>query len=359
MLNRFYSYVFWQHFGFGLMISNIAILYTQKNLNLTQIGLIGSLSLVCGFVLEIPSSFLADKLSKKKILFFGLLFLFLGFLSLVFAGGFILLCLSSCFFASGLAFLSGSEESLLSDISNNLTKSLGKMNFWDEVGTIMGLVVAGILGLYWNLQSVYSLGLVATLLSMISLFFINSNQKEITQNTKTRLDFKLLLQFLPLFILSLVFAERGEAIFQIKINQVVGISFLAASYFLGKIGSVLGSLVAHRFEKVNLFWFVLLQIIGISLLFLNNYFVVLALFIFLFAENILRTLCKSKLISNSPQNYKTSILSIFSFGSLLFLSVFKSILGIATDYNFTLGITILIVIRIFFTLIYFTTKNQK
>lgn len=271
MLNRFYSYVFWQHFGFGLMISNITILYTQKNLNLTQIGLIGSLSLICGFVLEIPSSFLADKFSKKNILYFGLLFLFFGFLSLVFANSFILFCFSGCFFAAGLAFLSGAEESLLSDISHNLTKDLGKMNFWDEVGTIFGIGISGVLGLYWNLQNVYFLSLIAILLSAVSLFFVNSNQKESIQDSKDlkiRLDFKFLLQFLPLFILSLVFAERGEAIFQIKINQVVGISFLATSYFLGKIGSILGSLVAHKLEKVNLFWFVLLQIIGISLLFI-------------------------------------------------------------------------------------------
>ena len=357
MLNSFYSYVFWQHFSFGLMISNIAVLYTQKNLSLAQIGLITSLSLVCGFVFEIPTSFLADKFSKKNILYFGLLFLFLGFLALVLANNFVLLCLSSCLFASGLAFLSGAEESLLSDISSNLTKDLGKMNLWDELGTVLGLAVSGFFGIYWNLQSVYSIGLVVIFISAISLSGINFNQKDLPQST-AKLDFKLLIRFLPLFVLFLVFAERGETIFQIKINQVVGISFLAASYFLGKIGSIFGSLIAHKFEKVNLLWFVGLQIIGISLLFLNNYFVILALFIFLFAENILRTLFKSKLISSSPKAYKTSILSIFSFGSLLFLSIFKPILGFATDYNFTLGIATLILIRFVFSSIYFLTKNK-
>ena len=134
------------------------------------------------------------------------------------------------FFASGLAFLSGSEESLLSDVCTvDLTKALGKINFWDELGTVLGLFTAGILGIFWNLQHIYALGLIGVILAFISLWGIKSEQKDIAQNLEIKFDLRLIFQFLGFFLLFLSFAERGEAIFQVKINQVVGVSFLAGA----------------------------------------------------------------------------------------------------------------------------------
>lgn len=277
--------------------------------------------------------------------------MFLGFLFLILGSNFILFALSSCFLTSSLAFFSGTEESLLSDICpGKLTKLLGQMNFWDELGTMFGLLVAGFLSQFWNLQNIYLLGLLAIILAFVSLFGIKTEKEIITKTNQVKIEWglikKLIWQFLPLFLFFLAFAERGEIIFQTKINQVFGISFLALAYFFGKIGSILGSFLAHKFEKVNLFWWILMQILGISLLFLNNFWVIVAFFVFLFTENILRTLFKSKLINLALNQYKTSILSVFSFGSMLFLVVFKPVLGIVTDYNFTFGIFGLIIIRL-------------
>ena len=71
-----------------------------------------------------------------------------------------------------------------------------------------------------------------------------------------------------------------------------------------------------------------------------------ALIFYYFGENLVRPFLKSLILTNSPQNLKTTVLSLISGFSTLFKFPFVYLLSYLIDFNFTYGIMFMVGLKL-------------
>lgn len=179
-IKKFYLYKFFSEL---IPIYPIyALLFESKGLTVSEISLLLAIWSVPVMILEIPSGILADRWSRKNmIVLSGVLkascyFLWIfseGFI--LFAAGFILWGISSCFH-------SGSEEALLYDSlltdkrENDFDKILGRSRAISGIATVISSVSGGYLGMQFGMVfPLYLSVLSAMIAALVALTFKEIN----------------------------------------------------------------------------------------------------------------------------------------------------------------------------------------
>jgi len=133
------------------IIPIIVLLYQGKNVSVGEFFLIQGLFSVVSFLFEIPSGYLSDVFSRKKILLIGAFIQFLAMSWLFWADGFwgILLCEAGLGLASAL--FSGTKEAYTFDLLKRMNrekeylKENGSINTFAQTATFIAVLVGGTL----------------------------------------------------------------------------------------------------------------------------------------------------------------------------------------------------------------------
>lgn len=360
--NLFYCGIGLQHGAIGLLLPVLIIFQYSQGLSFLEISLIQSVGFITLLLSEVPSSYVADIWSKKKVMILGLLSLGMSFFILSFADDFFTFLISEIFFALGLSSLSGTEESfLLSTFHSKKTESLlREFQIADELGTIAGMVLSYVLLslLHFDIPHTFLIGSSLILISIVIVLFLPNDKGDSKlqggRKDSIAMKAKVLLPLVVIFILAGgLMQERGESIFQIGLEQSgIAIGFFGIVYAIAKIGSLLGSYFSAFFlsllgkDKV-LIWGALIQATTFFfLLFLHPVFSALALFLFFFVENIYRIAYKSIIVATVPKKWLTSSFSLVSLGGALVLLFTKIPIGIFLDKSFQYAIYFVIGIKV-------------
>jgi MFS family permease len=127
--NLFYCSIGLQHAAIGLLIPVLIIFQHSQGLSFVEISIIQSIGFITLLASEVPSSYIADIWSKKKVMILGLLSLGISFFILSFANTFLEFLASEVFFALGLSSLSGTEESFLLSLFHKKSQNYYFGNF--------------------------------------------------------------------------------------------------------------------------------------------------------------------------------------------------------------------------------------
>lgn len=358
LLYFFYGSVFLQHLAYGVSIPVLIIWQFQNGLSFTQIGLLQSIGFAVVILSEIPSSYMADSIGRRFTSLIGLIFSLISFGILLFAHDFFTFAFSQIFLSLGLAFLSGTEETLLHDAvgegDSKLTHYLGLMSVYDEMGTIVGMFSSTLFISFFDVSSSFLVGFIALLCAIVLIFFVKMPPVSLIDHDiqkKARLPF-FGLSLIFIFLVFAFMAERGQMVFQ-SIFHIHGLNLenFGIIYVFAKIFSILGSSISHplekRFSSQMIFYFsAVAQMVAFGILLLQSIWIAIAaLAIFSFAENIFRNVQKSLVLKLSNRNRRATNLSFISFSSSIFLILFQPLLGFSLDTGLLYAVILLIALK--------------
>lgn len=118
---------------FMLIIPVAVLLYQDKGITLGDFFLIQGLFRIAAFALEIPSGYVSDIFSRRKVLFIGALIWLAGNVGLYFAYGFWQIALCEMSFGFAAALFSGTKEAYAYDLLKRMKR---EKQFLQENGSI-------------------------------------------------------------------------------------------------------------------------------------------------------------------------------------------------------------------------------
>ena len=139
---------FWM---FMLIIPVVVLIYQEKGISVGDFFLIQGLFRITSFVLEIPSGYMSDVFSRKKVLLIGAVIWFLGNVGLFYAYGFWQIALCEMMFGFAHALFSGTKESYLYDLLKRMSlekqflKENGSIATYSTTASFLATVVGGVL----------------------------------------------------------------------------------------------------------------------------------------------------------------------------------------------------------------------
>ena len=159
-----------------LYLAPILLLFYQQNgLTIADFVMFQGIFQLTGILFEIPCGYIADTLSKKKVLILAFSCFFLrAVLWLSFSGIYIVL-LGELFNALSRAFLSGVYDSYIYDYlksknkTNRMLKECGRTNFAMSSGAMFAAIFSAVLYKYYGTVILLSLEFILTLISIILL----------------------------------------------------------------------------------------------------------------------------------------------------------------------------------------------
>lgn len=356
-LRLFLSSIFFQHIAYGLLIPTLIIWQNQNGLDYLQIGLIQTVGLLIIMLAEVPSSYLADKIGRKRIIISAFLVTIISLIILASAANFISFLSMQILLSFGLALFSGTQESQMHDLNGReeLTKALGKMALTDELGTILGMLISTLAITMFSIQISFYVAIISMVIGLSCCLFVNvkeenfiSEKKNENSSLKNWLTMSGLLGLLAFGLISF----RGESLFQSQLSfSGISMAALGIVYVIGKLFSILGSALAHKIEKKygwrnSMIMMAILQAVSFCFLIANNYIAsVVALSLFFFAENVFRNIRDSWVLLNTPRKFKTSYLSIVSLSTAIVAMFLNPFIGMAIDHRIFYAIIIVVFLK--------------
>ena len=149
------------------------ILFIDRGKSVTDVAILIALWSAFSIVFEIPSGILADRWNRRNMLAIGSLLKGLCFVIWFFSYTFFMFALGFVFWAIAGAFKSGTEESLIYDnlksdrCENRFTEIYGKAQFYANIGTIVGIISAGIISNFINIATISLLSAAICFLNII------------------------------------------------------------------------------------------------------------------------------------------------------------------------------------------------
>lgn len=138
----------WFFHNFMVVIPVIVLIYTQKGVTVGDFFLIQGIFRLAAFLFEIPSGYMSDCFSRKRVMIIGALFLISGFTTIATCYGFWALVMGEALLGIASALFSGTLEAYTYDLlkRNNTQKQFLKE--FGEINTFAGIAsfIAGILG---------------------------------------------------------------------------------------------------------------------------------------------------------------------------------------------------------------------
>lgn len=257
------------------------LFYTSCGITLGDFFLIQGISSLTCLLLDVPMGYIADRVSKKKILIFSNAVLVLRFVLLYFFPTKPIIFLGEILYAFVIVSFVGTGDSYIYEFLKTKNKTVamlkryGRLYFWISIGTsissLTGAYIYGALGA----KMVILLTIITTSISTLLLFFIpdiespkkkkvsSMRQKYLSLFAEIRWAFKR-KEFVNLILFS-AFLTATYQIFMWSMQPVMKLSLVPVAlfgviFFLNHMARASGSYFAHKILKkvclVKLGWVV-------------------------------------------------------------------------------------------------------
>lgn len=155
----------------GMIWGLLPILLTQKHFSLLDIGVISSIYPAVWGLSQIITGKLADHISKKLLLFWGMLIQAIAIAYLIFAASYFQMVLVAIFLGIGTAMVYPTFLATISDHTHvhDRAKSLGIFRFWRDSGYAIGAIITGLTADYFGATTSI---LIIAILTLFSAIFI-------------------------------------------------------------------------------------------------------------------------------------------------------------------------------------------
>ena len=360
-------------------------LLTIPNATAQTIGVISAIGQVCGFLFEIPSGYLSDKIGHKNAIVLAKTSFALSVACYIFANSIIYFIFGAIFLALGIAMNSGTTSAFLKESLDDIGRGhqyssiSGKLR---SVGFAVPIVLILLVAFVAekNYQLAFAIVLVTDIIGIITALSLTPVKKEQTidefdiHNSGNLLKSYFKIKWLPYVIFAeLIFAISFAATagFKNPFQESIGFSIgmIGVLWAISRIGISLLLLVNGWLkERINFKQLILIQGIGYGLILVGvglstNKWVIAILF-------ILATIIRWGLSSIKSHFYleyihdskqKASLLSMNSFIEKIFTGVFALVMGyIVFASGFAFGFMIAGIVISVVTLIAFgILKNKK
>ena len=133
------------------LIPVVTLVYFGKGVSLADFFLIQGIFRIAAFLFEIPSGYLADVFSRKKIMVLATFLQFLGMFLLIWAQGFWAVVVCESLMGMASALLSGTGEAYVYDLlkrdgkENQYVKENGSIKSFAQLGMLISMIVGGVL----------------------------------------------------------------------------------------------------------------------------------------------------------------------------------------------------------------------
>ena len=141
----------WFCHNFMLIVPVIVLIYTQKGVTVGDFFLIQGIFRLAAFLFEIPSGYMSDCLSRKRVMIAGAVFLLAGFVTIAVAYGFWTLVLGEALLGISSALFSGTLEAYTYDLlkrnktQKQFLKEFGNITTWAGIASFVAMILGGIL----------------------------------------------------------------------------------------------------------------------------------------------------------------------------------------------------------------------
>ena len=168
----------WFCHNFMLVIPVIVLIYTQKGITVGDFFLIQGIFRLAALLFEIPSGYMSDCFSRKRVMIFGALFNVLGFATIAVAYGFWALVLGEALLGIASALFSGTLEAYSYDLlkRNNtkkqFLKEFGSVTTFGSLATFIASILGGILFVRIGANGVLWLEVLFALIGVFSFMFL-------------------------------------------------------------------------------------------------------------------------------------------------------------------------------------------
>lgn len=322
--------------------------YLEKGISSSGYMFFVTISYFIKVILEIPSGVLADKYSKKKILFIGNTLFLISTLLFIISKSYVLFVLAIIINSINNCITTGIVNSLLYDFNNKeyrFNKLIFKNSFYSNLSYMLAMISGGVIGQKYGLINTYYLTLIPTIINFIIICLIkdpnNNNNNDIVINKSIFKNALLEIKNNPKIINiimtnSIIFSvikiveeshpdysnSLGISVFEIGIYTSLILVFSI-------IGNYIGSKIKKEFygEIIKfspLFCGICIFLLGI----LNSYYGILFLLLFyIFSEsfnNIFLVIVHDSVTSKSRVTIE-SIISLILCMCGLILSVLSSV----------------------------------
>ncbi len=166
----------WFCHNFMLIVPVIVLIYTQKGVTVGDFFLIQGIFRLAAFLFEIPSGYMSDCLSRKRVMIAAGIFTVGGYVTIALAYGFWALILGESLLGIASALFSGTLEAYTYDLlkrnktQKQFLKEFGNITTWAGIASFVAMILGGILygyigsNILWIETAIMLLGAFAFLL---------------------------------------------------------------------------------------------------------------------------------------------------------------------------------------------------
>ncbi|MFC2087917.1 MFS transporter, partial [Bacteroidota bacterium] len=250
---------------FMLVMPIIVLFYYENGLDLHQVFVVQAVYSVTIVVLEIPSGYIADIFGRKKTLFIGSIFGFLGYVIYCLSDHFHEFMIAEIVLGIGHSFISGADSAMLydtlysNDKKNEYTKFEGRVSSIGNFSEGTAGVLGGLMALISLRTPFYIQTIILFLAIPASLLLVEPEKHEfkgkptITQflkNIKYAFEHRLLFLYLLLSSITgtatLTFAWFVQPYFK---SIDVPLKFYGILWTLLNLSVGIMSILSYKFEK--------------------------------------------------------------------------------------------------------------
>lgn len=354
----------------SLFIWTIFLIYLkQKGLSFTEIMLLNSITATVTFILEIPSGILADRVSRKKLLFYGEGLKLLSLIIILYTNNYYILIISSVFSGIGEATVSGSGEALIYDsfVESNKQDSYKKYTsnaqMWALRFSAVSTLISGFLYKI-NKDIPMILSIVLQFISILFILRLNDNLMPIKITHNIKGEFKIQLNnikslinnkdiiklFFIYFVMMIIISNLNYTSQSYLTYIGIDVKYIGIIFFLFNI---IASFGAKYSAKINLKSKSIIAIFAILLIGLNFSGIYLSLVIFSisrFINGMIWPILNSDINKKLQTENRATMLSYKSLIIQISFIIFDPLVGLSIDlfglrHTYALmGLTIFIIL---------------
>ncbi len=324
-----------------------AVMFVERGLSALKIGIILAVWAGTTVLLEVPSGILADKYSRKKILFWAEMLQIVGYLFWLFWPNFWGFLVGFVFWGAKVALATGTFEALVYDElktyrqNKQYTKIIGRAKGFDFLGTVLASLLASA-AILRGYSLVLILSLFSLALSALTILLLPKVKQTLLTKKKGHVAFlkegvrqavaqKGVLALLVFLALMFTFWYVLEEFFPIFGEQVSLPKYALGPFIAILFGAqAVGSFLAHHFQEHSLkriyFLFGLNGLILACAAFWFKPAAILSLLLFACLYKVVEVIIEGALQQRVPSDTRATIFSTRSFltemGAIIFSLAF-------------------------------------
>lgn len=268
ILRPLFAYTFIEALIFWYAIEKL--LWSSSGISPEQIIVLGIIAQSSQTLIEVPSSIVADRWSRRKLLILSSIFMFIAITIVLAVQSFLSFAVMSLAWAFYFAFKSGTDNAYIYDLlkekglQSQYRKALSRYNSFQLAGLLISSLGASVLIKYGDFLTPYWATLIPTIIAIILLMRMHDPDIERTEQSTGTAYFHVRSamrnvskkKWLGAIFLALAFVIAGRFIwyeyFQLFALQreVLPVLF-GVMLALIHIGNIFGSEFAHRIKSAN------------------------------------------------------------------------------------------------------------